>query len=243
VGVIAAASLLAACGGGSSDGVRVEKPGGGSGSAVVRREASPTPAATPTLTPTPTPTPTPGPAAVTALRAWTSRYGDPPNTSWARLRIPVLGVDAPVGTRAVGRDGVMALPAGPSDVAWYDLAAWPGMGGTPGEGGNAVFSGHLDYDARVHYANAEYRGQAVFGSLRLLTPGDTIEVVRGGRTLRYTVKWVRQLSADPARTDWGEVWSSNVPVESLTLYTCGGDFDAVTQGYRERVVVRAERVG
>ncbi len=44
------------------------------------------------------------------------------------------------------------------------------------------------------------------------------------------------------RTLSGATWSSDVLVDSVTLYTCGGVFDKATGEYPRRTVVRAERV-
>lgn len=176
------------------------------------------------------------------LSDFIDEFGYPADATFAQLRIPVLGVDAAVAPRFVDETGEMPLPGGPADVAWYDLSAWPQMGGAPGEGRNAIFAAHVDYAAYVPYADARYRGKGVFESLALLSPGDVIEVEYQGGTLRYAVVWNKQLSAAPGATDWGAVWSDEVPVEAITLYTCGGDFDPVTQTYNERTVVRAERL-
>ncbi len=177
----------------------------------------------------------------TDLDGFIEQFGYPADATFARLRIPVLNVDARVASRSVGADGQMPLPAGPADVAWYDLSTWPGLGGAPGEGGNAVFAGHVDYAAYVPYADAVYRGEGVFESLARLVEGDIIELEYGGDVLRYAVISNRQLSAAPGATDWGAVWS-NEGADAVTLYTCGGDFDPTTQTYNDRVVVRAERV-
>src|SRR5690606_32142166 len=47
------------------------------------------------------------------------RFGDPPDATYGTMRIPSIGIEAPIGTRVVGEDGVMADPTGPSDVVWY----------------------------------------------------------------------------------------------------------------------------
>lgn len=179
--------------------------------------------------------------APTDLEGFVDQFGYPTDATFARLRIPVLSVDAWVAPRSVGADGQMPLPAGPADVAWYDLSTWPGLGGAPGEGGNAVFAGHVDYSAYVPYADTVYRGKGVFESLAQLVEGDIIELEYGGEVLRYAVVSNRQLSAAPGATDWAAVWSDG-GADAVTLYTCGGDFDPVAQTYNDRVVVRAERV-
>jgi sortase (surface protein transpeptidase) len=81
---------------------------------------------------------------------------------------------------------------------------------------------------------------AVFGSVSRLTVGDIIEVDYDGITYAYRVRWTEQFGAD--YNNWGEIWSSDVPVDSITLYTCGGEFDRATRSYSDRFVVRAERI-
>jgi LPXTG-site transpeptidase (sortase) family protein len=157
------------------------------------------------------------------------------------MKIPVIGVDAPVGRFAVGNDGVMPAPADPVEVAWYDLSAFSGLGGLPGGGGNAIFAGHVDEFAHIPYAaHSLFRGKAVFGSLALLSPGDVIEIDYQGRTLRYAVASKQQVHANGA--DWRSILSSHVAVDTITLYTCTGDFNWSTREYSDRLVIRAERI-
>lgn len=235
-------ALVVACSGGDETPTPTATP-----TATSTGTVSPT--ATKTSTPTRTPTAsatvasedaTPDGTVVNNLHDLISQYGYPADATFARLRIPALGVDAQVSSRYVGSDGVMPNPVGPASVVWYDMSAWGGMGGAPGSGGNAIFSGHVDYAANVGYAGVYYRGQGVFSQIRLLSEGDIIEVDYAGETLRYAVKWRQQLGANGS--DWGTIWSNNVPTDSITVYTCGGDFDFTTRSYSDRVVVRAERI-
>jgi hypothetical protein len=223
---------------------------------VIVRTATPIPAVTATAAATATSTPTPTAIAtviadasatptdsetITSLGALVKQFGDPPDSGYARIKIPVLGVDGPVRAALVGSDAVMTAPYNPVEVTWYDMRLFPGMGGAPGAGGNAIFSGHVDYAAHVPYAeNSYYRGPGIFAGLRLLSPGDTIEIDYNGQQLKYSVTWNKQLGQGDS--DWGSIWSSDVSVDSITLYTCGGDFDFQTREYSDRVVVRAERV-
>ncbi len=155
-----------------------------------------------------------------------------------RIRIPSLGLDAPLGVQQVAPDGTMPIPYGPVDVAWYDFALHPGLGGVPLTSGNTILSGHVDYAANVPYAGVRYNGPAVFADLGQVRPGATIEVVRG-RTVIYRVISVDVLSAD--RANWLVEFAST-PVEMLTLFTCTGDFNPLTAVYSDRVVVKAVRV-
>ncbi len=209
---------------------------------------TPTPAATETATPAPTATPTATPAATATpeptvptyftLDSLHAAHGEAPDATLGRMRIPIIGVDAALGQRLVS-GGQMQNPTGPSDVVWYDLSLWEGLGGAPGAGGNAVFSGHVDYHARISWANARYRGDGIFRNLPLLATGDVIEIEIGGQTLRYAVVWQRQVEANSSTA---EILSSDVPVDSITLITCGGDFDTTTRSYADRIVIRAERI-
>ena len=241
LGLAVASVALVACGGGDDGGLVVETT---TPTATSTESPQATPSRTPTRTPTPQATPTeteePRGQVVQSLRDLIADYGYPEDANFAHLRIPTLGVEAQVSSRYVGSDGKMPNPVGPAHVVWYDLSAWQGMGGSPGGGGNAIFSGHVDYAANVSYAGIYYRGQGVFSQLRLLSEGDIIEVDYNGQTFRYAVVWRQQLTANG--TSWGQIWSNDVPVDSITLYTCGGDFDYNTLQYSDRVVVRAERI-
>jgi LPXTG-site transpeptidase (sortase) family protein len=236
VGVFAAlAVLVSACSGSEATEVVVSTP-----TATQTNTPTPTSTRTPTSTPVAIPTEDPEAEVVRGLQEFLNEYGYPGDAEFARLRIPTLGVDSLVGSRFVGSDGVMAAPGGPGDVIWYDMSLWPGMGGAPGEGGNAIFSGHVNYAAYVPYADVNYRGQGVFSQIGQLSAGDIIEVEYGGETLRYGVVSVRDLAADGA--GWAEVWSNADGIDSITLYTCGGEFDTTTREYSHRIVVRAQRL-
>ena len=180
------------------------------------------------------------PPTVSTLAELSELYGPPPDATLGRFRIPVLGVDAPLGQRFVSGTA-MPNPTGPGDVVWYDLSQWEGLGGVPGGGANAIYSGHVDYFAPVAWADAIYHGRGVFFDLNLLSPGDIIEVDVGGNVLRYAVQWRQQVAAGP-EGNWASILTSDVPVDALTLITCGGEFDFSQSSYQERVVVRAHRV-
>lgn len=174
-----------------------------------------------------------------SVEAFTKKYGDPPDATYGRLRIPSISVNAPLSYRAV-TGSVMPDPGGATDVAYYDMSRFPGTGGVPGGGGNAIFGGHVDLRRPIPYAgNVEYQGPAVFWALDRLRPGDVIEVDYRGSTYRYLVSAVNEFGAEQA--DWGKVWSSDVKRDTITLFTCGGTFNPQTHEYSTRLIVRAER--
>lgn len=152
--------------------------------------------------------------------------GVPPSEApVARLVIPKIGVDAPVQVKGVDPDGVMQAPDGPWNVAWYDFSSKPGFGG------NVVFSGHVDY---------RNVGPAVFWDLGDLQQDDVVEVrLEDGTVYRYRVVAKETFDASSAPIDR---IVGPTPVESVTIITCAGTFDASTRQYDRRLVVRAERI-
>jgi sortase (surface protein transpeptidase) len=140
------------------------------------------------------------------------------------IKIEKAQVDAQVEITEI-IDGVMQNPTGPWVVSWYQETA------KLGDLGNIVMSGHVDYwDV----------GPAVFWNLRDLQPKDRIEVTgENGKVFTYEVEWVKNYSAADAPI--GEI-VGQTEVESLTLITCGGEFNYDTGEYLERMIVRATRV-
>lgn len=155
-----------------------------------------------------------------------------------RLVIPKINVSASLSHKVVGKDGQMPDPANPDEVAYYDFSNWECKGGGPGRGGNAVFSGHVDSGFKAcKNGSVKPPCTAVFWDLRDLKVGDAIEVRVGADTFRYAVIGNESVDADNAPWDQIVSWT---PKESLTIITCGGDFNR--GAYNRRQVVRAERV-
>ena len=141
-----------------------------------------------------------------------------------RLEVPRIGVDAPVTALGLDPSGAMPSPAGPAEVAWYDFS------GKPGRAGNIVMAGHVDY---VNY------GPAVFWRLSELEAGDEIRLsLDDGETLVYRVQEIGYYEAAAAPV--AEIVGPTA-TESVTLITCGGNFDRGTSEYDQRLVVRAVR--
>ena len=175
------------------------------------------------------------------LERFTSLYGYHSDCDKStRLEIKSLGVSATICNHFVPIGTNMPNPYGPADVAMYDLTQWNRLGGTPGSGNNTILAGHVDYNATVPYAGAHYRGPGIFQNLRFLSQGDRIEIHTDERVYVYEVIWRRAFDADVE--NWREAWTADVPVESVTLYTCGGTFDAESRKYSDRLVVRAQLI-
>ncbi len=141
-----------------------------------------------------------------------------------RLRIPSLGVDAPVGPVGKAADGTVEVPTRWEDVGWYD------GGARPGEDGPTVLLGHVDSKA----------GPAVFARLPQAPPGTVVEVVGdGGEVTRWRVERTEQHPKTRFPTE--AVYLPALRPE-LRLVTCGGAFDRATGHYVDNVVVHASLV-
>ena len=166
----------------------------------------------------PTPSAAPSEPAFSAVRE-VARSAVP-----VRLRIPSLGVDAPVGAVGKAADGTVEVPARWEDVGWYD------GGARPGEDGPAVLLGHVDSKA----------GPAVFARLPQAPPGTVIEVVgEGGDVTRWEVERTEQHPKTRFPTE--AVYLPALEPE-LRLVTCGGAFDRTTGHYVDNVVTYASLV-
>jgi hypothetical protein len=141
------------------------------------------------------------------------------------IRIPAIGVDAPLTDVGLDPDGWLAAP--PASVR--NLAGWYRDAATPGARGTAVVTGHVDDAA----------GPAVFHGLGGLERGEAIKVDRNdGRTAVFTVYAVEVFDADdfPSRRVYGDTDRAE-----LRVLTCGGDYrdDVDNPGYEGNVVVFA----
>jgi hypothetical protein len=143
------------------------------------------------------------------------------------LQVDSIGLDAPVEEGSIV-DGAMQDPSGPWVVSWYSQLS------KVGQGRNVVMAGHVDYwDV----------GPAIFQGIPSLQPGDVIRVVgEDGEVVEYSVEWTRLFDVATELTP--EVIKSDIVgdtgQESLTLITCGGQFDG--QEYLQRQVVRANKI-
>ncbi|MGV9253236.1 class F sortase [Streptomyces sp. NPDC003697] len=145
-----------------------------------------------------------------------------PRSRATSLRIPSLGIDAPVVGLGLDRNRALRTPPvdRPKLVGWYQ------DGPTPGESGTAVAVGHRDTKT----------GAAVFAALGQVEPGKHVEARRAdGRTAVYTVDKVRVF--DKAHFPDKEVYGRSRRPE-LRLITCGGLYTSRT-GYSSNVVVFA----
>ncbi|WP_069172709.1 class F sortase [Streptomyces griseus] len=149
-----------------------------------------------------------------------------PRSEPVRIRIPRIGVDAPMTRLGLRADGSLEVPPARD----RNLAGWFAKGTPPGAKGTAIVAGHVD--------NAQ--GPSVFYALGSLKKGDRVEIGRGdGRTAVFAVDAVEVYANDdfPDRRVYGPS-----PDASLRLITCGGAFSRTT-GYQGNVVAYAHLTG
>ena len=140
-----------------------------------------------------------------------------------RLRIPAIGVDAPVDPLTVDSNGVLPPPNANDRTGWWR------DGPEPGERGPAVIVGHVD----------SYKGPAVFIHLTDLSSGDQILIDRAdGTTATFVTQRVEEHAKDafPTQTVYG-----GTPDPQLRLITCGGQFDDKDRRYLDNIIVYADR--
>lgn len=142
-----------------------------------------------------------------------------------RIRIPSIGVDAPV--HAVGResDGSIAVPS----LKLRNEAGWYREGPSPGEYGPAIVVGHVDTKDKP----------AVFHRLKELVPGARIEIARRDRHVAvFEVNSVEQY--DKKALPAGVYRDFERP--ALRLITCGGAWVGGSTGYADNIVVFANLI-
>jgi sortase (surface protein transpeptidase) len=143
------------------------------------------------------------------------------------IRIPAIGVSAPVTELGLNADGTLATPP----LGDPNLTSWYKYGPSPGQQGPAVIVGHIDTTA----------GPSVFYRLRDLADGDTISVtLADGKTETFAVTGMQQTAKTAFPT--AEVYGP-LKYAGLRLITCGGVFDYTTGHYLENVIVYARLAG
>lgn len=142
-----------------------------------------------------------------------------------RVRIPEIGVDAPIAPLKVDESGVLLPPAE------NDIAGWWKDGPEPGESGPAVIAGHVD----------SHTGPAVFFQLPDLPSGAQVLIDRADHTTAvFTTYRLERRSKDEFPTE--AVYGSTSNAE-IRIITCGGDFDDTKDRYLANVIVFARRSG
>ena len=136
------------------------------------------------------------------------------------IRIPSIGVDAPVVPLGVDEAGALEVPVDFADTGW-----WQG-GPEPGERGPAVVVGHVD----------SFEGPAVFFDLGQVQRGDRIIIDRAdGTSAVFAVRSSMAPSKDRFPTT--AVYGPTTRPE-LRLITCHGDL--VDGSYDHNLIIFAD---
>lgn len=152
-------------------------------------------------------------------------FGLPPRGLPLRFKIPKIKVDALVENIGFTVDGIVGVPEGPNNVAWFNL------GPRPGEVGSAVISGHSGWKNDI---------PAVFDGLVRLNDGDKIYVEDDkGSIIVFRVREFKIYGRDDQAP---EVFISNDGKAHLNLVTCTGVWNEKEKSRSNRLVVFTDKV-
>ena len=141
------------------------------------------------------------------------------------VRSDAIGLDADITVREI-INGEMQTPVDENEVSWYKETGSPGVRGT-----NMVLAGHLNWYTTPY---------AVFHNIEEFRKGDRIVITgEGGFEYIYEVRWVKLFDDSDADMD---ALVGPTTKASLTLVTCGGEWDTDAGQYGKRTVVRAQLV-
>jgi LPXTG-site transpeptidase (sortase) family protein len=143
-----------------------------------------------------------------------------------RVRIPAIGVNAPVMEVGLDSSGTVQVP--PLDN--HNLLGWYKYGPAPGQRGASVILGHVD----------SVTGISVFFHLKNLHKGDKVYVtLADGKTAAFAVDGLQNAlkTTFPTEAVYGKLG-----YPGLRLITCGGAFDQETGHYVDNIIVYAHLV-
>ncbi len=142
------------------------------------------------------------------------------------VRIPAIGVSAPVMKLGKNPDGTVQVPP----LADHNLTGWYQYGPAPGQPGPAVILGHVD----------SVTGISVFYHLKDLRRGDRIYVTLADeKVAAFAVDGVQKAAKDAFPT--AAVYAEG-DYPGLRLITCGGPFDPTNGHYLDNIVIYAHMI-
>lgn len=143
-----------------------------------------------------------------------------------RVRIPRIGITAPILATGLDKQKSMEIPEDIRKVGWYKLGVAPGS-----SRGSAVLVAHRD--GRV-------QGHGAFYSIGSLNLGDRIFVTNSfGDHLKYKV--VARERIPKAVLPTKELFAVD-GAPRLTLISCGGYYNKSRGGYQDNIVVTAKPI-
>ncbi len=146
-----------------------------------------------------------------------------PWTTGGTVRLPKLGVAAPIYRVGVDSRSEMVVPRNAHDVAWLD------QGPFPGDTQNAVLAGHIRWSGVP----------GSFGRILQMAPGDVVVVELNGKKWEFQVRWTCLFDYN---TDLAAKIMGYTDVPSITLISCGGVFSQAAGTHNKRVAVRGELI-
>jgi LPXTG-site transpeptidase (sortase) family protein len=186
---------------------------------IVDSTPAPTPAiATPRDVTEESPEPTPTLSQSDSMKGSSSTFGTP-----RILRIPRIGVDAPVVPIQSNEERILEPPSDRNVVGWWSDGAAPGE-----QRGSAVLVGH----------SVRNEGGGVFDDMGDLGRGDAIEVEAADDTLSYRVQSIDVLSKEEVARNAEEIFAQS-GTGRLVLVTCE-DWDG--KAWRSNIVTIAAPV-
>jgi hypothetical protein len=142
-----------------------------------------------------------------------------------KVTIQSIGLSASVEKVGVDQYGDMAIPVDPHNLGWYS----PGV--KPGAPGDAVIDGHYDWYGMP---------QGPLFKLTSVKAGDEIDITSAdGNTLTFKV--TAPATAVPYDSHPAGLFRTD-GAPTLTLITCGGEWDASKNTYTERELLNATLV-
>ena len=141
-----------------------------------------------------------------------------------RLKIPSIGVDAPIEYVGLTPDGAMDMPKSELNVGWFNL------GQRPGENGSAVIAGH--------FGMVNKRPQ-VFNDLHKLRKDDKIYIEDGtGENINFVVREIQRYGKDE---DSSDAFGFGDGKAHLNIITCVGVWNKAEKTFSERLVVFTDK--
>lgn len=188
---------------------------------ILSNSPAPAPPAEQTRTSAPAPARTEAPAASPAA----APVPGAPVSTPVSIAIPSIAVSSDLIRLGLEEDRTVEVPQNADEAGWYEL------GTSPGQPGSAVILGHVD----------STEGPAVFFRLRELAPGAQVSVTLGdGAVETFEVSHLETIRNDEFPAE--RVYAGTPGRPTLSIVTCGGDYDADNGGYQSNVIAYAEHV-
>lgn len=161
-----------------------------------------------------------------------------------RLRIPSIGVFAPMVLSTVPRNGQLADPNSPDEILYFDFreSGLANFGGQPGQG-TLVLTGKLDEGTQpCKGGTVPPPCPGVGWDFRRLSTGARVEVYWEKQRYVYTVVSVCYFDRSRPSRDFEQIVTTHMN-PTLILMTAGGNFDRATRSYSHTVFVRGALEG